>query len=316
MNHRFWEKLLDVPQRLLAMSDSDMYDIYINEIVKSESNRSAHDWITKYFESNYLTRSKIKAELESGVEVKDIEKYFSEHELNQLRSSKTLRLEAFNQRKFGPNEKVQLTLKIKNVEQLTIKVFEVNTEAYYRKHKAAFKEDIDLDGLIPSSVKKYDLRMVSPLAAIKKSFEFPEIQTKVRGIFIVEFVGGGLSSRAIIRKGGLTLIQNPTAKGINFNIVNEAKEICKSGRVGILVGGQYYKADDLTGEILIPYGPKTVSENAVIIYRDFCDLAPISIPNEAYAFLTSLVFNEESLVAGSIAQLIIHQKLIFKGRGI
>jgi hypothetical protein len=302
---------MNLPPGLASFNNQTMLDQYVTYILRSAEK---HDWLEKYFDSSYLQRKKITVDLESGKEVSDLNLYFSEAELMKLRDQKQLKLEEFNKKKFGPEEKVEIHLKLKNINQLSIKTFEVNTQSYYRKYKSQFREDLDLDGLIPTQCRSVDLSHVSPLTLVRKSFEFPEIQSKLRGIFIIEFVGGGLSSRAVVRKGGLTLINQPTAKGLVFNVVNERKEICQGPRVGILVGGQYYKAEG--ADILIPYGSKTLSEDGVVIVDDFADIVPITVSNENYAFLTSLQFNEESLVAGNICKLIIHPKLIFNGRAI
>lgn len=98
-------------------------------------------------------------------------------------------------------------------------------------------------------------------------------------------------------------------------MVNELKQICTGEGTGILVGGQYYKADS-NGDILIPYSTKTLSEDSIVIHGDFADIVPIKVEPELYAFLTSLLFNEEAFMPGASTKLIIHPKLIFNGRAI
>jgi hypothetical protein len=39
-------------------------------------------------------------------------------------------------------------------------------------------------------------------------------------MFVIEFIGNGKSSRAIIKKGALTLIKQPTPAGVFAYIVN------------------------------------------------------------------------------------------------
>jgi hypothetical protein len=284
-------------------------DNYIDYVLTYEEKAG---WLEDYFDNRILQRRKIIVELESGHEPKNMNQFFSENELVEMRGQKYLKLEEFNKKRFEHGEKVELYLKIKNIPKIIIKTFEINTQSYYRKYKSQFKEDIDLDGLIPNTTLALDLSFLSPLSSVKKTVEFPQISSTPRGIFVIEFEGGGFSSRAVIRKGGLTLIKQPVSKGIVFNVVNDRKEICTSG-ASMLLGTQIYKADD-NGDMLVPYGSKPVNEQAVVIYGSFADIVPVTIPSENYAFLTSLIFNEEALVPGNIAQLIIHPKLIFNGR--
>lgn len=46
-----------------------------------------------------------------------------------------------------------------------------------------------------------------------QNFTFDNITKKKQGIFIVEFVGSGISSRAFIKKGRLLLIEKTTLSG-------------------------------------------------------------------------------------------------------
>lgn len=123
-----------------------------------------------------MQRTKITVELEQGIESKQLDRFFNENQLLKLREEKSLKIEEYTKKRFSQNEKVEIFLKVKNIQSLTIKIFEVNTQSYYRKYKQAFKEDIDLDGLLPNQIKTANFSQVSPLTSIIRSFEFPEIQ--------------------------------------------------------------------------------------------------------------------------------------------
>jgi len=55
-----------------------------------------------------------------------------------------------NNEKFNIEESVTLKLKIKNVPELVVKVFEFNTETYYKKNLKPFDTSINLHGMVPS----------------------------------------------------------------------------------------------------------------------------------------------------------------------
>ena len=95
---------------------------------------------------------------------------------------------------------MQLDLFVKNVPTLLVKVFEINTANFYRTQLREVDTDINLDGLVANDEKthQYD---EPPLRRVARRFEFPEL-TKP-GVYVIDFIGNGKSSRALVRKGRL-----------------------------------------------------------------------------------------------------------------
>ena len=58
-----------------------------------------------------------------------------------------LKLTEDNKENFRVDEGITLRVKLKNIDQLVIKIFEFNTETYYRKNKEPFDNNVNLDGL-------------------------------------------------------------------------------------------------------------------------------------------------------------------------
>ena len=119
---------------------------------------------------------------------------------------------------------------------MQVKVFEINTDNYFRKNLSNFTSDINLDGLIPkyeqehvSSDKPSNLKHV-------EHFYFPQFNG-MRGLYIFEFIGNGLSSRAIVQKGNLSLIHKSTIAGHFAFILDEDKNICKGPYTGMWFDG-------------------------------------------------------------------------------
>jgi hypothetical protein len=106
---------------------------------------------------------------------------------------------------------VQLVLEIKNIQTLYAKIFEFNTETYYKKTLSPFNTGVNLDGLVASAEKIFEYKYPPNKKVIEK-FDFPELNGKI-GLFIVEFIGNGMSARAVIKKGSLSIIHKPTIAG-------------------------------------------------------------------------------------------------------
>jgi len=67
-------------------------------------------------------------------------------------------------------------------------------------------------------------------------FQFPELTGKL-GLYIVEFIGNGMSARAVIKKGSLSMIHKPTIAGHIVYVLDENKRICNSPKTGIQFDG-------------------------------------------------------------------------------
>lgn len=112
------------------------------------------------------------------------------------------------------DERVELYLKVKNVQKLQVKVFEFNTLTYYRKNLKPFDTSIDLDGVESSLTTEhlYPLETYPSNFLHEEVFRFDKLAGKV-GLFVVEFLGNGVSSRAVVKKGSLSLIHKSTSAG-------------------------------------------------------------------------------------------------------
>ena len=92
-----------------------------------------------------------------------------------------------------------------------------------------------MDGLIASIEKTFDYKHASNKKFIEE-FKFPELNDKV-GLFIVEFIGNGMSGRAVIKKGSLSMIHKPTIAGHLAYILDENKKICIGTKTGVYFDG-------------------------------------------------------------------------------
>jgi hypothetical protein len=61
-----------------------------------------------------------------------------------------------NKENFAIEEEVKLSVAIKNVKQLVVKIFEFNTETYYMKNKAVFNTGVNLEGLEASDTLTFN----------------------------------------------------------------------------------------------------------------------------------------------------------------
>ena len=145
---------------------------------------------------------------------------------------------------------MRLDLYVKNIETLLVKVYELNTLNYYRENLREIETTLNLDGLAPGSEKTYEYNE-PPLLRVMRSFSFPEM--KGRGAWVVEFIGDGKSSRALILKGRLRYVERPSTAGQVLAVLDEENKHVKDA--SIYLGGHQYLADE-EGLITLPFSTK------------------------------------------------------------
>ena len=114
---------------------------------------------------------------------------------------------------------MRLDLHVKNVRQLFVKVYEINTRNYYRDTLRPVSTSIKLDGLVANDEQTHAFDD-PPLRRISRQFQFPML--KKRGVYVIDFIGNGKSSRALIRKGQLRYLERMSTAGHVFTVLDES----------------------------------------------------------------------------------------------
>ena len=212
-----------------------------------------------------------------------------------------------NKTQFGPDEPVKLDLFLKNVKTLIVKVFEINTQTYYRGHLKEVDTDINLDGLV-ANVEQTHASNEAPLRRVAKRFEFPQLDRP--GVYVIDFIGNGRSSRALIRKGRLRQIVRTVADGQVFTIFNEKNEQIKDATLWL--AGHEYRANQ-SDLILVPFTSSPVRQPIVITHNGFSSLDHFQHEAETPVLTAGFYVDRESLLKDKTAQLIVRPGLSMNG---
>jgi len=111
-----------------------------------------------------------------------------------------------------PEDAVALDLFVKNVPSVLVKVFEINTRSVYMSSKREIATDINLDGLVPNTLEEVKIDS-PPIQRELRTFPLHQLSENRRGVWVVEFIGGGKITRALIRKGQLQLVDKVSLAG-------------------------------------------------------------------------------------------------------
>ena len=148
---------------------------------------------------------------------------------------------------FGAGDPVRLEVDVKNVPTLLVKVFAIDSYRYHTEKQREVDASIELDGVVANSEQTFTYTE-PPVRRTHRTFDLPMLREP--GTYVVEFVGNGISSRAVVHKGSLRCVARTAAAGQLFRVYDETGAHQKNA--AIWFGGRDYAAD-ADGEILLPF---------------------------------------------------------------
>ncbi len=223
--------------------------------------------------------------------------------LATLREQVEIELSPRNARRFAADESVTLEVVVKNVPELQIKVFRINALAYFLARGTEVDTSLDLDGMVAGDERT-------------RSFAAPSIQrTRITidlpgcarpGTYVVELLGNGKSSRALIRKGALRHTTRISAAGPTLSLFDEAGRFLPDARVW-MGGREYLPRED--GEISIPFSTSPTQAPMLLVHGDLAQREVLVHPAERYVLEAGIHLERQSLVAGKSARILLRPTL-------
>ncbi|KAL4490234.1 hypothetical protein ABPG72_004273 [Tetrahymena utriculariae] len=271
--------------------------------------KETYDILIPYFSEKYLKKTLLKIQLQKGKSIEKITENFTSEEIKAITDKKCIKICNYNKQLFRSNEEVSIDVILKNIPQLTVKLFEINTENYYKKNLKELDNNIELDGLIASEETSFEFKN-PPVQKFTQSFKFENISKKSSGIFVIEFIGNGVSSRAIIRKGCLVLRQKKTVAGLACQILDQNLQLCEGPNTGIFFQKKYYPLNS-DKEVIIPFTDTQINDKAILIHNDFSSITDLQTLIEDYSFDCAYIYNTQSMLMSSKAKILIQPRLYF-----
>lgn len=261
------------------------------------------------FPAGEISKWYYKAKLLQGENFSNITDIFSEQELNEIKETKKLKFLKTNKAVFARGEDIKLEVEIKNVQELVLKIFEIDAFNYYQNKKKIIDKKIKLIGLEPI-LKKNFTYLQNSIISHKEIFEISDLKEK-KGLFIIEFLGGGLSSRAVLYIGQLNHFMKTETKGYSVYIVDEKENILTRPEAGLYYNGKKYFVEENTGKILVPFEDVDIKETKGILFdSNLSKWTNLNFQKQNYKFLMSLLLNEEQADSGNKLELLLQPKLL------
>lgn len=261
-----------------------------------------------YVETRYLEKLFAETKIVNGLGEK--EKWaamLSPEEYKALLNRIDLEFLPTNPRFHKIDDAVELELFTKNIDKLIVKVFEINTENYYRTTNREINTDINLDGLVPNweETHEYD---DPPLHRVKRKFKFDQIDKP--GVYVVDFIGNGISSRALIRKGRLHYIAKTTFAGQAFMVLDQDDRHVKDAT--IWMAGRRYNSDE-DGMILVPFSTQPRQQPIIISDGKYSVFERFYHQSENYVLRAGIYVDREALLRSRKVQAVVRPQLLING---
>jgi hypothetical protein len=212
-----------------------------------------------------------------------------------------------NNELFGTDEAVSLDLYVKHVDTLIVKVFEINARNFYQQNLREIDTDINLDGLVARDQKTYKYEEPA-VRRVRRHFDFPTLDK--RGVYVIDFIGNGKASRALVRKGKLRLINRTSVAGQIFTVFDELKRPVPQATLWL--AGTLFKPNE-QGEIVVPFTNQPGRQPVVINDGGFSSLQFFVQEAEEYRLTAGFYVDREELLARRKAAVLVRPQLWLGG---
>ncbi len=212
-----------------------------------------------------------------------------------------------NPTQFGAGEPIVLDADIKHVPELVVKVFRIDPLAYFQHFKREVNTDLDLDGLAASHELVMNLPE-PPIRRVRRRIELPMCTRP--GTYVIDLIGNGMSSRAVVHKGRLRSVIRVGAAGSMVTVLDEAGQPRPDARAW--VGDREY-VPDAKGVFVVPFSTAPGTQQMLITCGDIAVVRPIELVREVYTLSAEIHLDRQGLVEGGVARAVARVRLAVAG---
>ena len=271
---------------------------------------------TEWLRDSYVKPIFAEAKVTRGVgKPEDWAPLLSPAAFQALRDRVDIEFPATNAPSIPVDEEVAVTVTLKNTPQVLVRLFEIDTLGWFLAQKRPLGTDLPLEGWVANAEQRHAGDPSSPFLRTTRRFGFPELRGR-RGAWIVEVIGGGRSSRALIRRGGFSLLQSPGPGGDLLRVLDERSRVVTNAVAWL--DGRRWEADPADGRIQIPF--TTSPGRRPIVLSDaggrLASLAEFEHHAETASLEARFHLDPEQCVAGAEAVLAVRASLLLAGQAL
>ena len=210
--------------------------------------------------------------------------------------------------RFGIDEPIVLEADVKHVPELIVKVFRIDPLAYFQIHRREVGTELDLDGLAASH--ELVMRFSEPaIRRVRRRIELPMCARP--GTYVIDLIGNGMSSRAVVHKGRLRYAARIGAAGHAVTVLDEHGKPRPGARAWI--GDREYIADE-RGGFTVPFSTVGGATPMLLADGEVATVERLALEREDYALELAVALDRQALTAGRTAHAIARLGLRVAGR--
>jgi hypothetical protein len=288
------------------MDDSALVRRYLEHFFQTEESI---DKFGKWLDRNYLQNVFVETKILYGIGPSS--NWYAKlgtQQQKDLRERVELRFASTAQEYYQPDDQVKLTVDVKNVGKLIVRIYQINPRNVYRRQGRPVSTDIDLDGLVANAEEtiSYD---IPADRRHRESIQLPQCQG--RGAWVVDLLGGGLRSRALIVKGQLRSTQRLTDAGHELRIYDEQGKPVPTATVEL---GTRTFAPEKDGAILIPYSEQDSTIPILLVDGQSASVEMFNHRRESYGLVVGALLESQNLLSGAKGSVIVRTELLANGQ--
>ncbi len=185
----------------------------------------------------------------------------SPQEFARLKERVDIEFPRTNAEQFAPDDDVMFDVTVKNTPQLIVKIYELNALNFFLTQQRQLNTDLNLDGLVANSEQTHAFDS-GPFKRTRQTFKFPELKGR-RGAWIVEFIGGGRSSRALVRVGQWQVLQTTGPAGDLLTVLDEKGAVVRDAAVW-LDGKKFTPDEKVAFRVTLPFTAQPGTRGVVV----------------------------------------------------
>lgn len=226
----------------------------------------------------------------------------------QLKERVDIEFPSTNSQFFQPGADIQFDVTVKNTPQLIVKIFELNTLNFFQTQGRQLNTDLNLDGLVANAEQDHRFEG-GPFKRTRQTFTFPDLKGR-RGAWIIEFIGGGRSSRALVRVGQWKAVQQTGPSGDLLLVLDEKNQPVKEA-VAWFEGRKLTRNEKLD-RIVVPFTSQPGTRPLIIgdAAGTFATLTQFQHHQEDYQLDVQFHVEREQLLARREATLALRVALM------
>jgi hypothetical protein len=294
--------------------DEPLVRSYLTHFFADDANTKDFD---SYIDDTYLRHLFAEVKITNGIG--DPEAWASKlppELLQQLKDRIDIDFAYTNKTEFAVDEPIKIDLFVKNAPTLLVKVYEINTRHFYRTQSREVDTDINLDGLV-ANVERVIPGNPDPFRRTPVTVVFPgpnakpgSLEANRPGVYVIDLIANGKSSRALIRKGRLHPIVTTGTAGQVVRVVDENRKAVLDATVWL--GGKEYTPEK-DGAVILPFSTAPGRQPIVLSRGDFGCLDFIQHQPENFNLTAGIHVDRESLLTQRVAPVLIRPGLTLNG---